>query len=576
MKKNIYLLLFTTLVSIPFAQAQTKKKVKTKTEVKTPKEDVRYPEGQEITVEVTPEAPAVKTIEDFAQTITADDLSKHLHVLASDAYEGRETGKKGQKMAADYISQVFWKNNLTGPVTDNTVNPYFQSFNLEQATWKKASLQAGKTTYAYQKDFFLFGDSPDQPSQKLDLVFAGYGIEDKVTSDNGMNLKVYSDYENLDVKDKTVIVLAGEPMDKAGNFLISKTKEPSAWGEGSRLKARTAIQKGAKNILVIETSDVELQKSMDNLRHWLESPTVSIPGKDRKNPTIFVSQAVGAALLQTTPKKLLAYQSEVTKNEKPVAGKFKPAKEVELKAEKARKPLSTENVLGFLEGTDKKDEVLVITAHYDHIGMDPNKTGDKIFNGADDDGSGTSAVLELAQAFAEARKAGVGPRRSILFMTVTGEEKGLLGSEYYTQNPVFPLANTIADLNIDMIGRLDEKHATDKNYVYVIGSDKLSSDLHYISEDANRKYTKLQLDYTFNDENDPNKFYYRSDHYNFAKNNIPVAFYFNGVHEDYHKETDEVGKILFDKMEKITRLVFYTAWELANRDERIKVDSNKK
>lgn len=564
MKKNIYLLLFSALVSAPLAQAQNKKKVKTKTEVKT--EDVRYPEGQEITVDVVPETPAAKTVDEIAQTITADDLSKHLHVLASDAYEGRETGKKGQKMAADYISQVFWKNNLTGPVTENTNNPFFQSFNLEQGTWKTATLQAGNNKYIYLKDFFLYGDSPDQPSQKLDMVFAGYGIDDKN----------YSDYQNLDVTGKTVVVLAGEPMDKTGNFLITRSKEPSSWGPDARLKARTALQKGAKNILIIENSDEDLQKSMDKLRHWLEGPSVSIPGKDRKNPTIFVSRTVGATMLQTTSKKLQAYQTQITQQEKPVAAKFKPSKDVELKAEKTRKPLSTENVLGFIEGTDKKDEVLVITAHYDHIGMDPKKTGDQIFNGADDDGSGTSAVLELAQAFSEARKAGMGPRRSILFMTVTGEEKGLLGSEYYTQNPVFPLANTIADLNIDMIGRLDEKHAGDKNYVYVIGSDKLSSDLHYISEDMNRKHTNLQLDYTFNDENDPNKFYYRSDHYNFAKNNIPVAFYFNGVHEDYHKETDEVDKILFDKMEKITRLVFYTAWELANRDERIKVDSHKK
>ena len=566
MKKNIYLLLFSALVSASLAQAQTKKKTKVKTEVKSPSEAVRYPETQEITLEAEKEAPAVKTVDDIAQTITAEDLSKHLHVLASDAYEGRETGKKGQKMAAEYISQVFWKNNLTGPVTSNAANPFYQTFNLEQATWRSAGIRIGKTNYTYLKDFFLYGDAPEKDVLKMDLVFAGYGIDDKA----------YSDYQNLDVAGKTVVVLAGEPTDKAGNSLITRSKEASAWGVDSRAKARIAMQKGAKNILVIEKTDAGLQTSMEALRHWLETPTVSIPTKERKYPTIFVTQTLGTALLQTTPKKLHTWQNQVTLDEKPVAAKFKPATNVELKTDKVRKPMSTENVLGFIEGTDKKDEVLVITAHYDHIGMDPAKSGDQIFNGADDDGSGTSAVLELAQAFSEARKAGIGPRRSILFMTVTGEEKGLLGSEYYTQNPVFPLANTIADLNIDMIGRLDEKHANDKNYVYVIGSDKLSSDLHYINEDANRKHTNLTLDYTYNDENDPNKFYYRSDHYNFAKNGIPVAFYFNGVHEDYHKETDEVDKILFDKMEKITRLVFYTAWELANREDRIKVDSNKK
>jgi Zn-dependent M28 family amino/carboxypeptidase len=161
-------------------------------------------------------------------------------------------------------------------------------------------------------------------------------------------------------------------------------------------------------------------------------------------------------------------------------------------------------------------------------------------------------------------------------MTVSGEEKGLLGSSYYSEHPEFPLKNTVCDLNIDMIGRRDEKHKDNPDYIYLIGSDKLSSQLHAISENANKTYSNLELDYTYNDEKDKNRFYYRSDHYNFAKKGIPVIFYFNGVHADYHKETDEVEKIEFSKMEKITRLVFFTAWELANRNERIIVDSNKK
>jgi Zn-dependent M28 family amino/carboxypeptidase len=164
----------------------------------------------------------------------------------------------------------------------------------------------------------------------------------------------------------------------------------------------------------------------------------------------------------------------------------------------------------------------------------------------------------------------------MLFLNVSGEEKGLLGSEYYSEHPIYELSKTVCDLNIDMIGRLDEAHEKNSNYVYLIGSDKLSSELHTISEQANKIYTKLELDYTFNDENDPNRFYYRSDHYNFAKNNVPVIFYFNGVHADYHQETDEVGKIDFNKMEKISRLVFFTAWQLANQTDRIKIDSSKK
>jgi Zn-dependent M28 family amino/carboxypeptidase len=179
----------------------------------------------------------------------------------------------------------------------------------------------------------------------------------------------------------------------------------------------------------------------------------------------------------------------------------------------------------------------------------------------------------IAKAFAQAAKDGYRPRRSILILNASGEEKGLLGSEYYVKNPVYPLKNTVVDLNVDMIGRLDSTHAKDTNYVYLIGSDKLSYDLHFISEKSNAKYTNLDLDYTFNSDSDPNRFYYRSDHYNFAKNNIPVIFYFSGVHVDYHQPTDTYDKILYGKASKIAQLVFYTAWSIANRDERPVLDN---
>ncbi|WP_299053324.1 M28 family metallopeptidase [uncultured Polaribacter sp.] len=228
----------------------------------------------------------------------------------------------------------------------------------------------------------------------------------------------------------------------------------------------------------------------------------------------------------------------------------------------------SENVLAFIKGSEKPDEVIVISAHLDHEGV---KDG-KIYNGADDDGSGSMAILEIAEAFKKAVKDGRSPKRSILFLHVTGEEKGLLGSKYYTENPTFPLANTVCNLNIDMIGRIDEAHALDTNYLYLIGSDKLSTELHEVSEEMNTKYTNINLDYTYNDENDPNRFYYRSDHYNFAKHNVPVIFYFNGTHEDYHKPSDTPDKIEYDLLAKRTQLIFYTAWEIANKETRIIAD----
>lgn len=227
----------------------------------------------------------------------------------------------------------------------------------------------------------------------------------------------------------------------------------------------------------------------------------------------------------------------------------------------------SENILAFIEGSEKPEEIVVVSAHYDHVGT---RNG-VVYNGADDDGSGTVAVMEIAKAFQAAKKAGKGPKRSILFLHVTGEEHGLFGSEFYTDNPVFPLANTVVDLNIDMIGR-DDPENRGKQYVYVIGSEMLSSQLKVINEEANKRTNNLELNYKYDDPSDPQRLYYRSDHYNFAKNNVPVAFFFDGIHEDYHKPTDDVEKIDYELLAKRTQLVFSTAWELANRPDRIIVD----
>ena len=224
------------------------------------------------------------------------------------------------------------------------------------------------------------------------------------------------------------------------------------------------------------------------------------------------------------------------------------------------KKIKSENVIAYIEGSDLKSEVVVISAHYDHLG----KRLKVVYNGADDDGSGSVALLEIAEAFITAKKEGRGPRRSIVFIGFSGEEKGLLGSKYYAKHPVFPLSSTTCNLNIDMIGRVDKSHRDDSNYVYIIGADKISTQLHNINEECNVSYLRMNLDYRFNDLEDKNKFYYRSDHYNFAKNGVPVIFYFNGVHEDYHRESDEEKKINYTMLEKRARLVFFTAWTVAN------------
>ncbi len=245
--------------------------------------------------------------------------------------------------------------------------------------------------------------------------------------------------------------------------------------------------------------------------------------------------------------------------------------------------VDSENVIAIIEGTEKPEEYLILTAHLDHVGY--GRTGsrlrksyigevkDRIHNGADDDGSGTVAMLEIAQAFKQASKKGKGPKRSIIFLHVTGEEKGLLGSAYYSDNPIYPLSNTVANLNLDMIGRIDPTRKGDKReYIYIIGSDHDSQDLHEISEQTNLQTVNLDLDYRYNAKDDPQRFYYRSDHYNFAKKGIPIIFYFSGTHEDYHFPSDTPDKINYDLLELRSKLIFYTAWNIANRDQRIIVD----
>jgi Zn-dependent M28 family amino/carboxypeptidase len=224
-----------------------------------------------------------------------------------------------------------------------------------------------------------------------------------------------------------------------------------------------------------------------------------------------------------------------------------------------------------IEGDSLKDQYVFLTAHYDHLGIQDGK----IYNGADDDGSGTVSLLEMARVFMKAKKEGIKFTRSIVFMAVSGEEKGLLGSEYYADHPVFPLENTSVDLNIDMIGRVDteRKKADTLSYIYVVGHNKLSSDLQRINERANNKSTRLTLDYKFDDPNDPNRIYYRSDHYNFAKNGVPVLFFYDGMlQSDYHQPTDDIEKINWPLFERRLRMIFHTAWDMVQMPKMLKRD----
>jgi hypothetical protein len=361
---------------------------------------------------------------------------------------------------------------------------------------------------------------------------------------------------NMDKEMKLETVYVGdvanlEGMDVTGKGIMMTSRSRDAFTK--------ANEAGAKAIFIVAANDEQFMQTLPRqARGRLKSRLRFNKDLSGNESMIFsISKAMAANLMNTSADDL---------------GTNTKARSVRFMVKEKLVEVSTENMMAFLEGTDLKDEILVISSHYDHIGQ--NEDGTVINNGADDDGSGTTGVMEIAEAFAQAAAEGHRPRRSILFLNVTGEEKGLLGSAYYADNPIFPIENTVNNLNIDMIGRIDPEHeeSGNRDYVYVIGSEKLSSHLKIISEYANITYTGIDMDYRYDDPNDRNRFYYRSDHYNFAKSGIPIIFYFNGTHADYHRSTDTVDKIAFDVMAKRAQLVFHTAWILVNRDERTPVD----
>lgn len=438
--------------------------------------------------------------EDYAHYINKEELSQHLHVIASDSFSGRETGYEGQKLAADYLINSFKEDGIEAPASHPDYRFPFQVLETKFS----GTLQLNKKELSLADDFFyLFASAKTE-------VTADYVVLNSID-------------ENTEVENKHLLYFAHDTL---SSYQII--------GLYRALKKR-----GVKSVSCVVNN---YAKHFDLLEHHATNSKMTlIDGEtEAQIPLLFIdAKRVGKKLKKTSFHYSLSTASRI---------------------------LNTENVVAFIEGSDSllKNEVLILTAHYDHIGEHDGL----IYNGADDDGTGTVALLEIAEAFQRAKDDGYGPKRSLLIMPVAGEEKGLLGSYYYAEHPIYPLENTVTNLNIDMIGRVDYAHTGNPDYVYIIGSNMLSNDLHAANEEANRNYTHLNLDYAYNSLDDPNRFYFRSDHYNFAKNDIPSIFYFSGVHEDYHQATDTVDKIDFNKVEKVSRLVFHTAWIILNAEER--------
>jgi Zn-dependent M28 family amino/carboxypeptidase len=491
----------------------------------------------------------------YAATITTSDLKKHLTIIASDEMEGRETGTEGQRKAASYIESQF---KLLGLKAAPQLNGYQQLYPLYQDSLISCELIVDGKTAEFGKDYYSQATLSETGKFKgRQIVFAGYGIDDST----------YSDYIGLDVKGKVVVFFLGEPK-KDGKYIISGTSRGSAWTfPGTSKKLAVAAKNGAIGAFIINPSQATfMPRTIESNKKSNVYYPRNTEGKMINH--VILSHEFAASITNNFDTLL-----KIAKASQPIDKEWAFEKKVKASFDynKNRTVINASNVLGIIEGTDKKDEFVFLTGHYDHLG----KHDGKIYYGADDDGSGTCAVIEMAEAFAQAKAAGVGPRRTVVFMTVSGEEKGLWGSEYYGDHPVFPLDKTSVDLNTDMVGRIDTERKTDDtlNYVYVIGHDKLSSELPGINEAANKKYTNLVFDYKYDDPKDQNRIYFRSDHYNFAKKGVPILFFYDGMlKSDYHKPTDTIDKIYWDLYEKRVRMIFYTAWEIANRDEMLKRD----
>ena len=463
-----------------------------------------------------------KNPENFAKTITADDLKKHLYIVAGPEMQGRETATPGQQKAAAYLESEFKKVGLQPGNNGN----YQMYFDVLQDSLTSTSLEVNGQVFEQDKDFNVFLTNIPATMRFSEVVLVGSSAVDSL--------------KNANLTGRLVMIMGSIPSGRGQgggiySALLSKGVAGILMVNSNYPRTNPATRKGNQMMNVFRRSVAPQQFTIS------ENLARAITGND------YDTAKTNTATLKTYSANIL------------------------LEVNKTTLKTQSSNVIAILPGTDLKDEYLFITAHYDHLG----KRGDSvIYYGADDDGSGTVSVLEIADAFAKAKTAGKGPRRTIVFMTVSGEEKGLWGSDYYTSHPIFPLDKTTANLNIDMIGRIDPKRKVgdSTNYVYIVGDDKLSSNLRPISEAVNKKYTKLELDYKYNDPKDTERIYYRSDHYNFAKKGVPIIFYFNGTHADYHRPTDTPDKINYSLLAKRAQLVFYTAWEMANKNELLKRD----
>ena len=495
-------------------------------------------------------------------SIRDSDLEKHLRFLAGDQAQGRGNMQPGLKIAAEYLAEFYRDNGYASFYDDGR---FFQSYELLEIDMASVSLgvetRASRVSvtvdgYHYEIDYGIFKRGLlTSLDLSVEVAFAGYGI-------TAPRYK-YDDYATLNVAGKVVLVLAGEPSRKGDDEFFMGSDTRTRFSNPS-VKAATAAEHGARALILVSKADnrTPFHELLDRYEFSFSRPVMALPSlPPRLVPVIMVRKSIAEKLLSGGRESLDQLEAKLATSGRPHSFIARNTK-LKLKIDLQAKRHILQNVVAYMEGSDPqlKNEYVVISAHYDHFGTSPD--GD-IFYGADDNGTGTSGLLEIAAALKENNNA---PRRSIVFLHVSAEEMGLLGSTYFANYPLVEISDIVANLNIDMVGR------NDPDSIYVIGTNILSWELHHIGETAIRLVPDFDISYKYNDPDDSNRFYYRSDHFNFARRNIPITFYFAGVHEDYHQTTDTVDKINLAKVRKVAQLVYLTAWEIANRDERPALD----
>lgn len=510
-----------------------------------------------------------------AETITASQLKDYLTFVASDLMEGRDTPSRGLDLTAQFIATNLSHWGIR-PAGDN--GTYFQKIALRRTRLNSAqtSVEIAGQTYKYGEDFLAQLSTAGAGGASM-----GTGTGSIVYVGNGWVIKAKNmdAYQGVDVKDKIMLV-AGSGLPRGLTFNdISAGKRGQDWSD----PVTYAVAHGAKGIIYIpgfqslafwNRTRQNAEERGSVMVEKFQSPTNAAGSV----PVIIASLPMLNTLMRGERRSASDLFEKAVAGEPGAAFDLDANKKATLKVTVQADVVMTQNVVGIWEGSDPvlKNEYVAIGAHYDHVGIGTPVNGDAIYNGADDDGSGTVSVLSMAEAFAHSPR----PKRSIIFVWHCGEEKGLWGSRYFTENPTVPLNQIVTQLNIDMIGRSKPEGNTDKrnaelsgpNEIYVIGSKMMSTELGALSDRINQSYLNISYNFKYDDPKDPNRFFFRSDHYNYARKGVPIIFFFDGEHEDYHRPGDEVSKIDFQKMEKVSRTIFLTGWEIANLAARPKVD----